>query len=336
MSPIMKAFFYLFVSSLLITYCTSTKNSNNSKNSIFIIPLQGKSLICSFKNNTIKELGSFPKTINSKSIIVNDKYICSIDSLISIFDINGKLLKQIQSDFIPSCLNSKGNVVYLGGSNKNTDHKVGEIFAILDLGNGDFTLELKEIPIKLSYGKSIDDILIFENKLILVDNIVYPKYLLEYDITDLENPKHVMTNELANHGTYEHIIKGELNKDWLILLSSTTGRLGSSDHISIKKSITDMSSSSISAHQPNYWMLRKSEGEYDEASIKDFSDICLMDNMLYVLVDSSVYSLDLETEHTAENLKKVPSKLSSIQKIIHFANNRMVFIGRNNNYELYE
>lgn len=331
----MKAFLYLFVSSLLTSSCMFT---NNFKNSIFIIPLQDKSLICTIKNNAIKELGSFPKTINSKSIIVNNKFICSIDTLISIFDINGKLIKQIQSDFNPSCLNSKGNVVYLGGSNRNKDHKVGEIFAILDLGKNDFTLELKEIPIEVSYGKSIDDILIFENKLILVDNIVYPKYLLEYDITDSKNPKHTITKELANNGTYEHIIKGELNKNWLILLSSTTGMGGSSDYISITKRTLISRSSGISAHRPSHWMSRKSEDEYDnnEDSHKNFNDICLMDNLLYVLVDSSVYSLDLKTVHANENLKKVPSKLSSIQKIIHIADDRMVFIGRNNTYELYK
>lgn len=330
----MKSFFYFFVCSLITFSCVFYKKS---KDSIFIIPLEDKSLICTIKNNAIKELGSFPKTINSKSIIVNNKFICSIDTLISIFDINGKLIKQIQSDFKPSCLNSKGNVVYLGGASYNSGQSVGEIFAILDLGKFNFKLELKEIPIEVNYGKSIDDILIFQNKLILVDNIVYPKYLLEYDISDIKNPKHVLTKELSSSGTYEHIRKGELNNNWLILLSHTTGRHGSSDHISITEKSNFNSTNSISTYSPSGWMRKKLNEEYVSNGELDnnFTDICLRDNMLYVLVDSSVYSLDLKKEHKQENLIKVPSKLNSIQKIIHAPSNRMVFIGRKNKYELY-
>ena len=61
--------------------------ANDDKNSIFIIPLDSKSLICNIENNEIRQLGSFSKTMKSKSIVVNDEFICSIDSIISVFDI---------------------------------------------------------------------------------------------------------------------------------------------------------------------------------------------------------------------------------------------------------
>jgi hypothetical protein len=66
---------------------------------------------------------------------------------------------------------------------------------------------------------------------------------------------------------------------------------------------------------------------------RDFNDICLIDNKLYVLVDSTVYTLDLEGNILLENMKKVFSNLSSIKKIIRTPNNEMVFIGLNNQYE---
>ena len=68
-------------------------NSNNQqktenipdKNTMFIIPLNHKSLICKIENNEMREVGSYPKTTDSKSIIVNDQFICSIDSIISVY-----------------------------------------------------------------------------------------------------------------------------------------------------------------------------------------------------------------------------------------------------------
>ena len=59
----------------------------------------------------------------------------------------------------------------------------------------------------------------------------------------------------------------------------------------------------------------------------------LVDNKLYVLVDSTVYTLDLEGNISLENMKKVFSNLRSIKKIIRTPNNEMVFIGLNNQYE---
>jgi hypothetical protein len=75
------------------------------------------------------------------------------------------------------------------------------------------------------------------------------------------------------------------------------------------------------------------ERETDIEKPRDFNDICLIDNKLYVLVDSTVYTLDLEGNISLENMKKIFSNLSSIKKIIRTPNNEMVFIGLNNQYE---
>jgi hypothetical protein len=57
-------------------------------------------------------------------------------------------------------------VVYFGGKSSDNETNAGEIFAILDLGIKDFKLENIQIPIDVSYGKAIDDILIMNNKLL--------------------------------------------------------------------------------------------------------------------------------------------------------------------------
>ena len=95
----MNRLFAITIIIVMIYSCDShTKTTDNPDlqlNSIFIIPQNETSLICKIENNVVRELGSFPKSIDSKSIVVNDKFICSIDSLISVFDIKGNLLKEI-------------------------------------------------------------------------------------------------------------------------------------------------------------------------------------------------------------------------------------------------
>ena len=286
---------------------------DNHKNSIFIIPLRNTSLICKIENNEIRELGYFPKTADSKSIIVNDEFICSIDSLITIFDIKGNLLQEIKSDFEATSLNSKNRIVYFGGKSREDETNPGEIFAILDLENKNYKIKEIKIPIDISYGKAIDDILIHGNQLVLVDNIVYPKYLLQYEITDSKIPKHIKTYELANNGTYEHIVKGDLNENWLVLLSSTIGRLGTADHIV------------VNGNRKNHII--------STVDRESFNDICLIDNTLYVLANTTAYSLDLNNNISIEQMKKVDSKLNSINKIIRGPNNETILISKDNRYQ---
>ena len=334
----MKRFFAFIIITMLLFSCITNNqqkttnmpdvqiDSNYHINSIFIIPLNNKSLICKIENNEIQELGSFPKTTDSKSIIVNDEFICSIDSLITVFDIKGNLLKVINSDFKATSLNSKNKVVYFGGKSNDDRTNEGEIFAILNLEKKDLKLEKINIPIDVSYGKAIDDILIAKNKLLLVDDIVYPKYLLEYDITDSKSPKHIETKELDNNGTYEHIVKGDLNENWLILLSSTVGMGGSSDHIVID----GKTKGHIAVHRE---MRFNQDTKTEMQKSENFNDICLINNMLYVLVDSIVYSLDLNNEISKENLKEVNSKLKSINKVIRAPDMKLILVSHDNKYE---
>jgi len=327
----------IFILIIVLSGCKNSGIQNNElngrsekshySNKLFIIPQSENSLICKKENNQITEIGQFPKSILSKSIIIADEFICSIDSIISIYDIKGNLLKQISGDFTPTSLNAKNKVLYLGGKAEEYVREAGEIFGLIDLNNKDFEFKKIKLPIDISYGKSIDDILILKNKLLLVDNIVFPKYLLEYDISDSGNPKHIATKELANNGTYEHIIKGDINENWLVLLSSTVGRGGSSDHIVIE----GKTNGELVAHR------LIDRNFYDENKMRkteSFNDICLKNNLLYVLIDSAVYSLDLNKEISRDRMTKIDPELKSIHKIIRTPDGDLILTGRNNKYEL--
>ena len=73
----------------------------------------------------------------------------------------------------------------------------------------------------------------------------------------------------------------------------------------------------------------KTEGQ----DLESLNDICLIDNMLYVLVDSIVYSLDLNNEISKENLKEVDSKLKSINKVIRAPDMKPILVSHDNKYE---
>lgn len=77
--------------------------------------------------------------------------------------------------------------------------------------------------------------------------------------------------------------------------------------------------------------IRDTETETQKS--ESFNDICLIDNMLYVLVDSTVYSLDLNNEISKENLKEFDSKLKSINKIIRAPDMKLILISHDNKYE---
>ncbi|MBX0332953.1 hypothetical protein K3G39_06860 [Pontibacter sp. HSC-14F20] len=130
----------------------------------------------------------------------------------------------------------KGEVVYLGGhkrSAKKDNRVMGEMAGFMDLRLENPTWNPLPLPVEMQVGKSIDDVLVYNDKLVLVDNIMYPKYLFEYDVSNPLKPVSTKTIELPNNGTYEHIHRGSINGNWLALLSSSVGRGGSQAYVSV-------------------------------------------------------------------------------------------------------
>jgi len=290
---------------------------------MFLIPLKYECLLCTFENNEIKIIRHFPIPARAQSIIVNNTYIVSVFNEISIFSLQGSLLKTIASDVAPTCIHSKDLVVYLGGQSDKEGPSFTEFFSMLNLDASDYAIKSLGIPIEMGYGKAIDDILILGNKLILVDNLIYPKYLFEYDISTPHNPIHIKTVELENNGTYEHIVCGDINEHWMVLLSSTFGMGGASDYISIsgkKKAV-------LGLHRNTFEILDHRFGKAAQnPPSNSFNDICLIDDFLYVLMGVKIYRIHLRGRISKSKLEPVKSRLRSVKQLIKTPCNRLIAV----------
>lgn len=142
-----------------------------------------------------------------------------------------EVVREFPEKFRINTIELKDGFVYLGGN-----WSEGELFYVFDLKSKEFY----PVPIpNEAYrpGKAIDDILFLDDKIIAVDNIVEPKYLIHYAIKDLPHLKDGEFFKLPFNGAYEHIYKGSVNEEYLVLLSSTySGWIGGGNHISILKS----------------------------------------------------------------------------------------------------
>ena len=67
--------------------------------------------------------------------------------------------------------------------------------------------------------KSIDLLFLDGNKLIAVDDIVYPKWIFTYDISEPKHPKPIGMATLKQHTSYESVYGGADNNDYIVLLS---------------------------------------------------------------------------------------------------------------------
>lgn len=326
---------YLIFIILLLASCTRENKITNTKE-IFVLPFNDKFIIAKEDKEDITlldtiKLANFDIENNDftldrnekpKAIIIDNKYAGIIgNENFYLYDLNLKKVKSFPLNFKPTSINSCKNIVYVGG--KSERHDEGEIFAILNLNPNHPKFNSLKLPIDISYGKSIDDILILNNKLILVDNIIYPKYLIEYDIKMPGKPIHTKTKELKNNGTYEHIVKADINKDWMVLLSTTVGRMGSGSHITIDGKKKGHLSTFSSFHMTN-----ENSDEFEDT----FSDICLIENVLYLIKGKELYHLNLNKSIKVGNLKKIET-MKNLESIIKTPSNRLIVVG-NNTFDL--
>ena len=247
-----------------------------------IIPQQNHGLIAEITDNNVNIVAKFDIPYRSISKVIDNETIVTLDKSekqLLLHNIDGTLLKSIDVPF-GITMNVKDHVIYIGG-----DASDGEVCYMLDLKNDEFTLKNIQLPKPMSHGKAVDDILILENKMLLLDNIVLPKFTFEYDISVPNKPKWVETIELPRGRTYENIIKGDMNADWMIYFSTSShGLVGDGTHITAegKKDI------SLSL-----------QGRYFTKPYFSFKDICLIGDTLYVLTDIGYYPYEFSSPFAA-------------------------------------
>ncbi|MFO0756707.1 MAG: hypothetical protein U0359_09460 [Byssovorax sp.] len=84
----------------------------------------------------------------------------------------------------------------------------------------------------LAFGKGVDGLAIHGDRLIAVDDIVLPRYLLCADIADPRAPRFTECRDLAAHSSAEHVISVSAAGDTLALLSTSANHGACSAHVS--------------------------------------------------------------------------------------------------------
>jgi hypothetical protein len=83
------------------------------------------------------------------------------------------------------------------------------------------------------HGKSVDLLFWRHGDLIAVDDIVYPRWNLVFDVRDPHFSEHLATVLLPTHNSYEQVHTGALGSRYLALYSSGVNRGNHSFHLSI-------------------------------------------------------------------------------------------------------
>lgn len=303
----------------LFSVCTVTIASD-----IAVIPQKDHGLIVKVTDSKIDVVAKIKIPYDSSTKIIKSGKIVTLDkekSSLIIHESNGKYIKNIALPF-SSAINVKNNIVYIGGGNDS-----GEMCAYIDMNNNTDEIKYVDLPIKGKYGKAVDDVLIIDDRMVLVDDIVFPKYLFEYDISTATEPRLIDTTHL--HGrTYEHVIKGDINKEWMIVLSQATGRWGKGVYITIYGVYPKIIS---------YVRKFKRNSKIKESTPPTIVlDILLMNDLLYISTNVGLYYIELDKEDISiEDMTLVNTGMERIHKLIKVDDDK-IFLVNKNKYELLE
>ena len=193
--------------------------------------------------------------------------------------------------------------------------------------------EKKIIPLDMpealkKEGKSIDEILFRGNKMILVDDCIYPKYLFEYDITCLITPKLINQFSLYIHGSYEKIVKAQISEKYITLMSTIVGSGGSAKIVTVLdvntyKEVNEFWSSMPAVVLPN-----------EKTKELQIVDCCLVGNNVYFVADTNkVYFKNVYDKNAKIGDKYIDvNRLKNVKKI--FSLNGHLLLVDGDNFEL--
>lgn len=200
----------------------------------------GNVLLRSGKNSISLSAVKEDEVIYLHSFTVGENCLYSTDgfSRVVILDVkSGKLDVHDASDgsvvetSIPLTINSKclfideNNLFVCGDS---------ETEMLIQYNFNSINWHVLDVPNELThYGKSIDDIVSDKDYLIVVDNIITPKYILFYIRSSDERLTFSHYKELKSNGPYESIHKGRVSDRFIGTMSEThSGYVGAYQHVS--------------------------------------------------------------------------------------------------------
>lgn len=209
---------------------------------VFLLPKREIMMTAKIEDGEIKLL--------KKTLFPSDKrYSISKSGLAACLDkekkliLYGQITEDGEFDYIkilpfPSMISPKSlcivkdHIILGGENNHNSIDEINSYELVVSYSTREDEFISVEMPYK-EYDKCIDDLLVNGSRVLAVDNIVYPKYLLEYDFQNPSYPYLVKSFDLPVNGTYESIYKGTRNEEFLALISSSFGGKGAGRHINI-------------------------------------------------------------------------------------------------------
>lgn len=190
-----------------------------------ILPKENKNFVFDLHNGSLDKIGQINYPITRLIKIDNKGRAFCIDTANRQLLIANILTKNfndsikridIPENLKPISLEVHKGVVFIGG---NRDKEKILTYRIHKKSWGKL-----DIPKKIMIvGKSIDDFVITGDTLIALDDIVMPKYLLFYDLSNLEDVKLIKKYTVPPNGTYETLKRILIVDKYFVILSSTYG-----------------------------------------------------------------------------------------------------------------
>ena len=270
-----------------------------------VIPQPGKSLIAEVKEDDINIVGSFETHYNSISKITDSGMIATLNKAarkLMLHTLQGELLRTVNVPFAQA-INTKGAIVYIGGDATN-----GEVCYMLNMENAESTLQNITLPEPMTWGKAVDDILILGNRMILLDDFIFPKYIFTYDISMPNSPKWLHTKKLPEDRPNEHIIKGDINERWMVYLSIASSFDGKESHITLER---DGHTHTITSKHKD-----------------GIQDICLMKETLYVISHNRLGMFDLSKKIQGMRDLQYIDHTVYAERILKVSDDKIIIAGR--------
>jgi hypothetical protein len=204
----------------------------------FIVPIKGVNTFCTFLKGQLCPENPLPHVGNGEHAI-DDEFgwvawaadggkVIGRTHLDAVEGEGGFTPLAMPEGYQAECLLFHRQVLFVGG-NCGT-----EVIGAFDFAAPEPRWVPLAVPEQLrQHGKRIDDLLLDGDWLIAVDNVVFPKYLIRYSVSDPREPMLTDAREIVAHGTYEHIQSGAIGTDWLVLLSTSFGMRGGYSYLSL-------------------------------------------------------------------------------------------------------
>lgn len=204
----------------------------------FIVPIQNVSTFCTFLNGQLQSENPLPMVGHGEHAIDDEfgwvAWIADSGKAIGRTHLDavegegGFSLLAMPDEYKAECLLFHRQVLFVGGDCGK------EVIGAFDFAAPQPKWVPLEVPEQFRrHGKRIDDFLRDGDRLIAIDDVIFPKYLLRYDITDPRSPRLIDVGRLLPHSGNETIHCGAIGKSWIAILSHSFTKGGGSYFIAL-------------------------------------------------------------------------------------------------------